>query len=194
MIIKLLVFLALVGTAAQAEAAPAHAVARAELEQTTRHVLAILQQKQGTPRERAEQAWEATASVLDYAEIAKLAIPGFEDLPAWGQSTAIQLLTRLFGKVMVATLVRYQGQEVVFEDTDQPVEGAVTTVKAEMHHRDGDKTPLLFTLKKSDRWRVADISVGGISLIANYRAQFQRLITQGGWERLKQKLEERVAP
>jgi phospholipid transport system substrate-binding protein len=50
----------------------------------------------------------------------------------------------------------------------------------------------------SDRWRVYDLSIDGISLVANYRAQFNRIIRNSSYAdlvtRLKSQQDEFVQP
>jgi phospholipid transport system substrate-binding protein len=45
-----------------------------------------------------------------------------------------------------------------------------------------------------DRWRVYDVKIENVSLVGNYRAQFNRIIQQSGYpdlvQRLKSKQEE----
>jgi phospholipid transport system substrate-binding protein len=48
--------------------------------------------------------------------------------------------------------------------------------------------------KVGDRWRVYDVKIENVSLVGNYRSQFNRIIQQSGYadliQRLKSKQEE----
>jgi phospholipid transport system substrate-binding protein len=48
--------------------------------------------------------------------------------------------------------------------------------------------------KEGDRWRVYDVLIENVSLVGNYRSQFNRIIQQSGYpdlvQRLKSKQEE----
>jgi ABC-type transporter MlaC component len=43
------------------------------------------------------------------------------------------------------------------------------------------------------RWRVVDVSVGGMGLLSSYRVQFARLMDSGGFPHLMERLEAKVA-
>jgi phospholipid transport system substrate-binding protein len=43
-------------------------------------------------------------------------------------------------------------------------------------------------LRRSDRWYIYDIAVEGISLINNYRAQFNRIIQTSSYDELVRRL------
>jgi phospholipid transport system substrate-binding protein len=43
-------------------------------------------------------------------------------------------------------------------------------------------------LKNGDHWRVYDITIEGVSLVGNYRTQFNRVIAQSGYAGLVQRL------
>jgi phospholipid transport system substrate-binding protein len=43
-------------------------------------------------------------------------------------------------------------------------------------------------LRRGDRWYIYDISVEGISMISNYRSQFNTIIQKSSYEQLVQRL------
>jgi len=43
-------------------------------------------------------------------------------------------------------------------------------------------------LKKSDRWMVYDVAIEGMSLVSNYRAQFDKIIRASSFEELVKKI------
>jgi len=43
-------------------------------------------------------------------------------------------------------------------------------------------------IQESERWAVYDVSVGGISLVASYRAQFSKVIKQSSYDGLVARL------
>jgi phospholipid transport system substrate-binding protein len=43
-------------------------------------------------------------------------------------------------------------------------------------------------LKKGDRWLVYDVNIEGVSLVSNYRTQFNKIIQTGSYNDLVQKL------
>ena len=74
------------------------------------------------------------------------------------------------------------------------VETDLATVHTRLVSKGGVETPIDYRLYKvGGRWMVYDVSVEGVSLVANYRSQFNKIIqtssTQGLVERLRAKQE-----
>ena len=59
---------------------------------------------------------------------------------------------------------------------------------------DQNKMPVDYSLKKKgDQWRVYDVKVEGVSLIKNYRTQFNDILRKEKPEQLIERLNEKVA-
>ena len=55
--------------------------------------------------------------------------------------------------------------------------------------KNGTEVPIDYRLlKKGDRWLVYDVNIEGVSLVSNYRTQFNKIIQTGSFEDLIQKL------
>ena len=79
----------------------------------------------------------------------------------------------------------------LFEFSDQKVEilpvratadAHEVTVRTEIHPRQGPMIPIAYDLylNHEQQWKVYDVSIDGISLIANYRSSFSTQIRRGG--------------
>ena len=76
--------------------------------------------------------------------------------------------------------IRYLGESV---------EGNRATVATVMGSGSGKEIPLEYRMiQESERWAVYDVSVGGISLVASYRAQFSKVIKQSSYDGLVARL------
>jgi phospholipid transport system substrate-binding protein len=68
---------------------------------------------------------------------------------------------------------------------DEVIEGHRATVRATLVARDGGELPVEFRLiRDRGHWSVYDAVIGGVSLVANYRAQFSRVIRQSSYPEL----------
>ncbi len=47
-------------------------------------------------------------------------------------------------------------------------------------------------MKVGNTWRVFDISTDGVSLVRNYRTQFNRIIERDGWDALIARMRDRL--
>ena len=85
----------------------------------------------------------------------------------------------------------YQGERIQF--VGESVDGDFSAVQARVATRRGQEAAVMFRLHRRDeRWLIYDVSVEGISLVGNYRAQFDQIIQRASYQglvtRIKQKL------
>jgi phospholipid transport system substrate-binding protein len=77
---------------------------------------------------------------------------------------------------------------------DEVIEGDRATVTTTIEGRDGREVPLEHRMiRRGDRWMVYDVSIEGVGLVQNYRAQFQRVLRRSSYPELVAELKARVA-
>jgi phospholipid transport system substrate-binding protein len=65
------------------------------------------------------------------------------------------------------------------------LDGEYAVVRTTIPLSSGQELPIDYRMHNiADRWRVYDLTVGGISLVANYRAQFNKIIRTSSYEAL----------
>jgi len=47
-------------------------------------------------------------------------------------------------------------------------------------------------LRHGDRWMIYDVNIEGVSLVSNYRTQFNKIIRSGGYESLVEKMKTKL--
>jgi|AMFO01.1.fsa_nt_gi ABC-type transport system involved in resistance to organic solvents, auxiliary component len=73
--------------------------------------------------------------------------------------------------------------------------GKKATVRTEIQQSAGFPIPINYKMHlKNDAWKVYDVSVDGISLVANYRTSFAKEIRKDGLDKLIAKLADRNKP
>jgi phospholipid transport system substrate-binding protein len=74
----------------------------------------------------------------------------------------------------------------------EQIEGSRAAVKTIVLTKRNQQVPLEYRLQKSDgRWKIYDVLVEGISLVNNYRSQFNQIISSSSYEALVQKMKSR---
>jgi phospholipid transport system substrate-binding protein len=69
----------------------------------------------------------------------------------------------------------------------------VTEVAAGAGPRDS-RTEIAYKLRKHGKeWIGVDMVTDGVSLVANYRSQFNKIIVEQGWTALMQKMKDKLA-
>ncbi|MCF8082957.1 MAG: ABC transporter substrate-binding protein [Deltaproteobacteria bacterium] len=101
----------------------------------------------------------------------------------------------LFAELLEATYLDkvegYSGEKVIYEGERSDGEYAVVAVKIVTQKE--TEIPVKYRMKKiKNEWRVYDISITGVSLINNYRKQFNSIITRSSFDSLMEKLEAKV--
>lgn len=101
----------------------------------------------------------------------------------------------LFGKLLERTYLEkvedYSGEKVSY--TDEKIDGDYAIVKVNILTKNDREIPVFYRLKsKNDKWFVYDILIEGVSLINNYRSQFNSIITRSSYQGLIKKLRDTV--
>jgi phospholipid transport system substrate-binding protein len=102
----------------------------------------------------------------------------------------VNLIERSYRKNLESTLdyaIRYEGE------SPGPGGVVVHTVARSKKNRRAPEIVIDYALGKSDGgWKVFDVTTDGVSLVDNYRNQFNRIIKRKGWEGLIAKMRARL--
>ncbi len=86
----------------------------------------------------------------------------------------------------------YSGERVTFNR--ERVKGKYSLVSVTIFTSKNIEIPVDYRLrKKGDEWLIYDISIEGVSLVNNYRTQFNSIILSSSYEELVEKLKKKVA-
>lgn len=85
---------------------------------------------------------------------------------------------------------QYGGERVSY--VGESVDGDFAIVRAKILRKQGAEVPVeARMLRRGDRWYIYDIAIEGISLISNYRSQFNAIIQKSSYEQLVERLRSR---
>ena len=100
------------------------------------------------------------------------------------------LFADLLERSYIGKIELYNGEKVTY--LGDTVEGDFATVRTKLITKQGTEVPIVYRmLRRGDRWLVYDVSIEGVSLVANYRAQFNKIIQTAGYASLVQRLREK---
>lgn len=103
------------------------------------------------------------------------------------QDEFVQLFADLLEWTYIAKIDLYGGERVQF--TNEIVDGDYATVRAKILTKQHTDVPVeARMLRRSDRWFIYDIAIENVSLIGNYRSQFDRIIRTSSYEELIRRL------
>jgi phospholipid transport system substrate-binding protein len=145
------------------------------------------------PAARRTAVRGVAAEIFDFTEITRRAL-GHHWLTASPaqREELVQLLTALLERSYMGRLEQYSGERMAF--VGETVDGDRAVVRTQFVTRSGTPIPVDYRLAKSgERWLAYDVAIEGVSLVASYRAQFNKIIqtssTQALVERLRAKQE-----
>jgi len=104
-----------------------------------------------------------------------------------------QLFADLLERTYIARLDEYGGERIRY--VGESIDGELATVRARIVTRAGIEVPVESRMvRRGERWLIYDVLIENVSLVANYRAQFDRIVRSSSYEelvrRLKQKRDE----
>jgi phospholipid transport system substrate-binding protein len=142
--------------------------------------------------ERIERLKTAINPIFDYDEMARRSLGAHwrRRSPA-EQEEFLRLFRAFIEKVYADKLDLYQGERIVVgrETTD----GDYAEIEARMINAKGEESQVNFRLRRADgKWRVYDAVVENISIVQNYRSQFDRVISKSSYDELKKMLKEKA--
>lgn len=188
---RLVPLAALVGALALAPLARAGAPTD-QLRAAVDRVVKILEdpelKKPARTEERRAQVRAVVHEIFNFKELARrtLARHWRERTPA-EQEEFTALFADLLERSYLGKIDLYQGEKVRY--TDEEVDGDYATVGSVILTKEGLEVPVEYRmLRNGTRWEVYDVVVEGISLVANYRSQFARIIQRSGYAELVEKL------
>lgn len=140
-------------------------------------------------RERRAEMKRAIGSIFDYGQMTKLSmgIHWKERHPA-EQKELVKLFETLLENSYATKIESYNNEKIIYLKED--VEGDYAEVSSRVITEKGDEFSLVYRLgKEGNKWMVYDVVIDGMSLVSNYRSQFNRIIEKQGYNELVKKLQ-----
>ena len=104
----------------------------------------------------------------------------------------VPLFTDLLERAYLKRIENYSGDKVSYDR--EKVKGKYSIVKVKIFTDKQVDIPVAYKMKKKGpEWKIYDVSIEGVSLVNNYRKQFDSVILSSSYEGLVEKLKEKVA-
>jgi phospholipid transport system substrate-binding protein len=142
-------------------------------------------------KERMDRLREALDGIFDYEEMAKRALGTHwrQRTPA-EQQEFVKLFRKFLESVYSDKIGLYGGQKVRFGR--EVIDNDFAQVETTIIQPKGDEITVVYKLRQANgQWKVYDAVVDNISIINNYRSQFDRVIARNSYEELVKRLREK---
>jgi phospholipid transport system substrate-binding protein len=168
------------------------------LRQRHDEVSRLMQRAASTDADRERRSQDVTrilSELLDYQELSRRSLGAhWEGCTPEQREQFVALLRQLVERNYQANLERIQEFEVRYA-SEEPAAGGVL-VRTEARSRTERRQPpveIAYSMHQtSGAWRVFDVTTDGVSLVGNYQRQFNRIITQNGWDELIRRMQQRL--
>jgi phospholipid transport system substrate-binding protein len=178
--------------AASAETPAPDVSAKALIEQTVVQVLAVLKDDSRTVAQRRLELEKIAHARFDFRTMARLVLArDWKRLDETKRDEFVDQFTTYLANDYGSRLERYEQEEVeVMAEVPKP-RGDVE-VRTKIVGGQNNGAIVDYRMRKGkDGWRIIDVVIEGISLVANFRDQFREVIARSGPEGLLQKLKEK---
>jgi phospholipid transport system substrate-binding protein len=149
------------------------------------HALQIMANKSMPVRQRRRELREAIENEFDFTEMSRSALGyHWRNLSPDDRAQFTGLFTAFIEDAYLSKIQDYSGQQVRFDGQTSLGQGYTQINSDIIQPGKGPISVNYLLLQKSDSWKIYDVTVDAISIIANYRNQFNRVINEKGFPTL----------
>jgi len=152
------------------------------------HIVADKEMKKNDVKRR-HALKKAISVIFDYNEMAKRSLGKH-----WNVRTAAEkkqfaeLFATLLENSYAGKIESYNNEKIVY--IKDIVDGEYAEVKSKVVTAARDEFTLDYRMfNQNGKWMVYDVIIEGVSLVSNYRSQFNKIITSNGYDKLVKKLQ-----
>jgi len=160
---------------------------------TLSEVLSVLGNTSMKPPDKRRKIEEIVASRFDYREMSKRTLAShWNQLTEREQSEFVQLFQSFLSDRYAGRIQDYSGEKV--EYLSERLEGPYAEIRTKMVSSKTDFPLDYRMINKDGRWYAYDIIADGVSLVKNYRSQFEKIMRTESYSELVKRLKDRTIP
>jgi len=147
--------------------------------------LPVLRDKKTPLPQRRRQLRDLLEQHFDFADMARIALGyHWRELNATQRSQFTVLFTAFIENAYLSKIENYSGQDVTVLG-ENPEGTGFSRVRSQIIQQGKQPIKVDYLLRELDGdWKIYDVTVDAISIIANYRNQFNRVINDQGFDKL----------
>ena len=161
-----------------------------QVRQYTDQVVKILENPELRSADKRMAVRKVAIEIFDVNETARRALGRhWQTRSGAERDEFVQLFADLLERTYISKIDLFGGERLRY--TAESVDGDFAVVRAKVITNKGTEVPVeARMLKRGDHWLIYDIAIQNISLIANYRTQFDRIIRTSSYQDLVRRLRE----
>ena len=142
----------------------------------------------GMVKERRTAVRKVANDIFDFAETARRSLARhWQGRTDKEREEFVQLFSDLLERSYISKIELYGGEKIQYGR--EQLDGDYATVSTKIITKHGQEVPADYRLlRRGDRWLVYDVVIEGVSLISNYRTQFNKIIQTSSYGELVKKM------
>ena len=164
---------------------------------TTKRMLTVLKDEKSVIRENPDRIYKLVNQIIlphfDFSRMSRWVLgKHWRSASDAQRERFIQEFRTLLVRTYATALLEYSDQEVEFQPVRADPDATDVTVRTAVKQPGGFPIPINYSMYLSDgTWKVYDVTIDGVSLVASYRSAFSSQIQRGGLDHLIGLLAER---
>jgi phospholipid transport system substrate-binding protein len=167
------------------------------IDNLSRQVIGLLGNKQLPLQERRKRIQDIAYANIDFPTLSRLTLGKYwRTLNASQQNDFMKEYRTHLANTYHSMIDNYNDEQVKMagDRTGNELRDDHEVLTKVIDPKNGDESKVNYRVRKfSEGWRIIDINVEGVSLAANFRAQFEEIMNNGGYDRLIKILREKNA-
>jgi phospholipid transport system substrate-binding protein len=158
-----------------------------QIQQTIQQVLSVVNGSSNGADERREMLRAALMPRFDWPEMAKQALGKHWESASGRHEEFVGAFAEFLGRAYFGTINSYKDEKISF--TREKVQQNRAQVDTKIIPKKGEPTAVNYRLHRvQDEWKIYDVVVDDISVVDNYRSQFNRILATGSFDDLMNRL------
>jgi phospholipid transport system substrate-binding protein len=161
-----------------------------QIQETIQQVLSVVRNPANSHDQRKEMLRETLMPRFDWFEMARQTLGKHWSVAAGRENEFVGAFAEFLGNSYVGSIVSYKDEKILF--VQESVESNRAQVKTKIVPDKGEPTSINYRLHRvQGEWKIYDVVVEDISLVFNYRSQFNRILAKGSFDDLLKQLREK---
>jgi phospholipid transport system substrate-binding protein len=166
---------------------------RVEIDRVVQAVEDPVLRGDGKAAERRRRVRVIADGIFDWSETAKRSLARhWQPLNDAQRDEFVRLFGDLLERAYISKIELYGGEKVLY--VAESMDGDQAIVRTKVLTKQGSDLPMDYRmLRRGDRWLVYDVVIEGVSLVSNYRTQFNKIIQTSSYDEVIAKMKAKQA-
>ena len=162
-----------------------------QIQQTLQQVTTVVTRAPGSSAvERRKALHDALVPRFDFFEMAKRSLGKHWNTIPDRQEEFVAVFAEFLGNSYIGKISSYKDEKILF--VRESMDKELAEVDTQVVPSKGEALSVNYRLHRvGGEWKIYDVVVENISLVTNYRSQFNRIITRGSFDDLLKRMKEK---